>query len=320
MLNLPTFRVAIMLALGITASACNDDQKAPVPDIPFAPIVVESITDSDNPTTKFRVDMAKVEHDAPLSRADRMKITQENLAAMTQEQIDQVYGRLTAGPIPDGIYRGGLFFARGDEVRPLSGDPKVRIGEVIGGVKGRIAEEKIELVEKIGHRLWKGKVFYRDQRILRNMIEDLVIFDALEKIDDPDTVMTVKIPRDGWLGRILPSNEVSLLFPAKLYCGQSLLDSRRESVIVDYFYSEDIEGYRKSPDSLAARGGLKIRDEIRMVRPGLYLGRAYTNKVFLLNFTLYNQEVAERGAESFIASEAIAEDCWAGEQQNASVQ
>ena len=80
----------------------------------------------------------------------------------------------------------------------------------------------------------------------------------------------------------------SLLFPAKIYCGQSLLDARRDSVIVDYSYNDDINGYRKSPDLLAGRGGLRIRDEIRMVRPGLYLGRAYANRAFLLNFTLFN--------------------------------
>ena len=97
----------------------------------------------------------------------------------------------------------------------------------------------------------------------------------------------------------------------------SQLDSRRESVIVDYFYSEDIDGYRKSPDSLAARGGLKVRDEIRMVRPGFYLGRAYINKVFLLNFTLYSDEVSENASEQFEAGEPIAEDCWEGEQRRA---
>src|SRR5262245_4622249 len=68
-------------------------------DIPFAPTVDTTLTDPDNPTKVFRVDLAKVEHDFPLSRADRMKITPEALAALSQEQIDQIYGRLTAGPI-----------------------------------------------------------------------------------------------------------------------------------------------------------------------------------------------------------------------------
>ena len=89
-----------------------------------------------------------------------------------------------------------------------------------------------------------------------------------------------------------------LLFPAKLYCGQSLLDGRRESVIIDYAFTDDLPGYREMPDVLAGREGLEIRDEIRMVRPGFYLGRAYIKKVFALNFTLYNKAVAEKEAPS----------------------
>jgi len=59
---------------------------------------------------------------------------------------------------------------------------------------------------------------------------------------------------------------------------------------------------------------LQVRDEIRMVRPGFYLGRAYTGKVFLLNFTLYNAEVAERDGAAFTKSGEIKEDCWPGTQ------
>ena len=94
----------------------------------------------------------------------------------------------------------------------------------------------------------------------------------------------------------------------------ALLDARRDSIIVDYNYNDEIEGYRKSPDSLAGRGGLRIRDEIRMIRPGFYLGRAYANRAFLLNFTLYNPDAAERDGPAFANAAAIAEDCWPGEQ------
>jgi len=68
------------------------------------------------------------------------------------------------------------------------------------------------------------------------------------------------------------------------------------------------------PDLLAGRGGLLIRDEIRMIRPGFYLGRAYINRMFLLNFTLHNEEVANRESESFRDGAPIKEDCWPGEQ------
>jgi hypothetical protein len=51
-----------------------------------------------------------------------------------------------------------------------------------------------------------------------------------------------------------------------------------------------------------------------MVRPGFYLGRAYANRAFLLNFTLYNPDVADAGTEAFAKGEPVAEDCWPGEQ------
>jgi len=105
-----------------------------------------------------------------------------------------------------------------------------------------------------------------------------------------------------------------LLFPAKLYCGQSLLDARRESVIIDYFFSDEIPGYQERPDYLAGRRGLRVRDEIRMVRPGFYLGRAYMDKVFLLNFTLFNKEIAGR-TDTLSVIAGPAEDCWTGTQQ-----
>ena len=123
------------------------------------------------------------------------------------------------------------------------------------------------------------------------------------------------MPREGWLRRILPTTDVWLLFPAKLYCGQSLLDGRRESVIIDYAYNDEIPGYQEHPDALAGRNGLRIRDEIRMIRPGFYLGRAYANKIFLLNFILYNSAVADAGLEGFTRGDAVAEDCWPGEQE-----
>ena len=228
------------------------------------------------------------------------------MRSLSQEQVDQIYGRLTAGPIPDGQYLGGLFFARGESLRS-------RLEEIVGGLEGRIISVNIDLLERVGGLIWKGKEIKRDQRILRNMIEDFAVLGIA--VDNPNTVPKTTIPRDGPLRRIIPKDEVFLLFPAKIYCGQSLLDARRESVIVDYSYNDDIEGYRKSPDSLAGRGGLRIRDEIRMVRPGLYLGRAYANRAFLLNFTLFNAEVAERDGPAFARGEAVAEDCWPGEQR-----
>jgi hypothetical protein len=292
-------------ALTLLAAVTPIDRAAAEIAIPFAPLADNSLKDPDNPTKVFRIDFARVEREFPLSRADRAKLTAEDLATLSQEQIDQLYGRLTAGPIPNGPFRGNLFFARGDSLR-------TRLDEILGGIGGRIAGTKIELFETLGRALWKGKMFYRDERVLRNFIEDAALLRPF--VGDPRSLMTATIPRTDPLHVIIPRNRVWLLFPAKLFCGQSLVDSRRESVIIDYAYGDEVAGYRKSPDSLAGRNGLRIRDEVRMVRPGLYLGRAYANRMFLLNFTLYNPMAAERDGASFAGGAEIVEDCWPGEQ------
>jgi hypothetical protein len=297
---------AIRLAgFGSLLAVSNASVEPVRPEIPFAPLTDPALKDPDNPTKVFRVDMAKVEHDFPLSREQLAGITPANLLALNQEEVDQLYGRLTAGPIPDGAYLGDLFFSRGETLGP-------RLGEILGGLEGRVAAEKVEAAEAAGRALWKGKMFYREERELRNFVEDFRALSGL--IGDPGALEKATVPREGLLRHVLPTTDVWLLFPAKLYCGQSLLDGRRESIVIDYAYNDDIAGYQERPDALVGRNGLRIRDEIRMIRPGFYLGRAYVNKVFLLNFMLMNAEVAEAGRDGFAAGDEVAEDCWAGEQ------
>jgi hypothetical protein len=283
------FRLFTTLVIGVALCGCDEVNKFlhPTPPLKFAPYSAGYAT---------KPDFALVEHEFPLSPADLNQLTPDNLKNYDQEQIDQIYARLTAGPIPDGPYHGGLFFPKG-----ISGDR--RLAEIIGGLPGLAVDLKAQKLEVIGKTLWKGKVFYRDERILRNRIEDLALLKPL--IDgDVDTIPTITV--DGkvqWL-----------LFPARLYCGQSLLDGRRESVIIDYFFSDEIAGYRERPDYLASRRGFQVRDEIRMVRPGFYLGRAYLGKVFLLNFTLINPDVVVQGSAQFSETGQTQEDCWVGTQ------
>ena len=77
---------------------------------------------------------------------------------------------------------------------------------------------------------------------------------------------------------------------------------------------DEIAGYMEKPDFLAGRRGFKVRDEIRMVRPGLYLGRAYLDRIFILNFTLVSDEIAKRDGESFTKTGQAQEECWTGTQ------
>ena len=280
------FRTAGLLMLCAFALAGCDQIKgffSKPPDLKFAPY---------GDDYRSKPDFAAVEHQFPLAPADLAKLTPDNMKNYDQEQIDQIYARLTAGPIPDGSYDGGLFFPKGK-----SGDR--RLTEIVGGLPGLAVELKSIKMEMLGAALWRGKVFYRKDMLLRNRIDDTPLLKPL--IEAKPTA-------------IQKQGEQMLLFPAQLYCGQSLLDSRRESIIIDYFFSDQLPDYHPRPDFLAARNGLQVRDEIRMVRPGFYLGRAYVSKAFLLNFTLYNAEADKRDGEEFGKTGQVKEDCWPGTQ------
>jgi len=278
-----------LVALVATSLAGCDWFKTSPPDVKFAP---------DNADFRQKMDLAEVEYKYPLLPADLSKLTPANLATLSQEQIDQVYARLSAGPIPDGPFDGAILFPRGS-----SG--KFRVAEIMGGLTGSALQLKGISLDALGESLWHGKVFYRDERVLRNRIDDLSALKKVGLVDGDPKKISVD-GKDAWL-----------LFPAKLYCGQSLFDSRRESIIIDYFFTEEIPGYQEKPDFLAGRRGVRVRDEIRMVRPGFYLGRAYLDRVFGLNFTLYNKAIADKDGPAFVQTGQVKEDCWVGTQPRA---
>jgi len=249
-------------------------------------------------------DFAEVERKYPLTPDQRAKLTPQNVKELDQEQVDQIYARLTSGPIPDGAHDGDLFFPKG-----ISG--KARISEIVGGLKGAAAGLEVQKLEILGRALWKGKVFYKNDHLLRNRIDHMEFLQEFF----PNPAEEAQVREIAVHGA-----KDQLYFPAKLYCGQSLLDSRKESVIIDYAFTDEIEGYHAIPDKLAGREGLLIRDEIRMVRPGFYLGRAYSDGSFLLNFTVFNDAAARAGTDEFLRTGQVANDCWAGPQAVASAQ
>jgi hypothetical protein len=274
-------RRLLALALLPLLAACATAKPAPPPKPPIPFLAYDTAYAS-------KPDLARVEHIHPLTADQRASLTPANLAAFNQEELDQIYARLTAGPIPNGPFQGTVIFANGAGLR--------RLKEILGGVQGFSADLGVDKLETFSETLWKGKVFYRDKMELRNQITHRRALARLFKAD------LSKMRTETIDGR-----KVGLLFPAKLYCGQSLLDSRRESVIIDYFYGDEIDGYLPAFDYVAGRDGLRIRDEIRMVRPGFYLGRAYLGKLFLLNFTLYSEEAGK--------TSDVHEDCRPGSQQ-----
>ena len=277
---MPIRAAVLALLLGAALGGCERK-----PDIAYAPY------DQDYAS---KPDLAQIEYEHPIPLAELIKVTPKYLAGLNQEQLDQLYARLGSGPIPNGPFDGEIVFTRG-------GSGKLRAAEIVGGLAGLGLNMKGKLLETAGEALWKGKVFYRDQHILRNRIEDLAM---LRPIIGPGDIPKIAVDgKDAWL-----------LFPAKLYCGQSLIDSRRESIIIDYAFTDDIPGYRERPDFLAGRRGLKVRDEIRMVRPGLYLGRAYMDHAFILNFVLYNKDLDRAGRAEFEAGQ-VRDTCWSGTQK-----
>lgn len=267
----------------LTLASCSQPEP---PSIAFAPY---------GKGYQTKMDLAQVDYKYPIATVELAKITPDYLATLDQEQLDQIYARLPAGPIPDGAFDGRILLPKGS-----SG--KFRLSELVGGFAGTALHLKGLVIEDIGEALWRGKVFFRDERVLRNRIDDLSVLKKVGLVEGEPRKMSYG-GKDTWL-----------LFPAKLYCGQSLLDARRESIIIDYFFTDDIPGYQENPDYLAGRRGLKVRDEIRMIRPGFYLGRAYLDRGFALNFTLYDKATDDKARQDFVNTGKVQEDCWPGTQ------
>src|SRR5436190_4032931 len=262
----PATAITLLAAL-VAAGGC----RTAAPSIRFAPAGTE---------------LARLRSEYPLSDAERRALTPDSLHHLSQEQVDQIYQRLSSGPIPDGPFRGDLFF-------PRDRDGDARIRDFADPAIPLVADIAAMRVEHLGRALWKGKVFFRSQGVLRNRIDDLLILRPI--VTDSATVP--KLTFDGqtsWL-----------LFPARLSCGASRLDPSRRSILIDYAQTADIVGYRRVPDRLAGPDGLAIFDEVRVVRPGLYLGRSYFRDRFALNFTLLDPAV---GANAPMPT-AIGEEC-----------
>ena len=250
------------------------------------------------PNYTDKIDFAELEAKFPVNREALKSWTGDDIVALRKnaDYLDQLYARLTAGPVPTGPYWGRIVFQPEDGMEGIA-RRFLPIDLLIG--------PKFELVRKFGEFLWNGKHFYPREGVLRNLISDGVVERGLLRtiswglfFREPHLENSPRSTVDG--------KKYIEMFPAKLYCGQSLLDSRRESVIIDYAYGENIDQYNPDVDYLAGREGLAVRDEIRMVRPGLYLGRAYMQRFFGLVFVLENSAEAKRGDAT--------ESCWTGTQ------
>jgi hypothetical protein len=277
-------------------------------DVSFVPLR-KTTAGRDAEYYSLRPDQAKVEALAPLSAGDLAKVTVDTLKVYKQEQLDQLYFRLPSGPFPAGDFRTTLL-VKNTLVQAI--EAKLVQTATTGGdtLQNVFRQQLIQYLCKgkdgltcLGDYLWKGKRFYAatpdGTRQMRNAVPNLMFKSLGLKLAGLGALV-------GPLGKAraetFGSANSLMLFPANVYCGSSLIDARRESIIIDYAYGDDFQPYIAEIDGLTGRDGENLRDELRMVRPGLYLGRAYIDKVFLLNFVL--ESTASVGAQPSA--------CWAG--------
>jgi len=134
------------------------------------------------------------------------------LVAMSQTELDDLFRASPAGPIPNGSAEGTAIIAPGTKY-------------------------SMPIATVINHFGWQGKVFDAQKGVLKNRI----LAFGLEAI------------------------------VAKVYKGKSWLDDK-ECIVLDY-----------SETSLIAQW---VRDEIRQIGPGFYLGKVYFGKKRLIDFCL----------------------------------
>jgi hypothetical protein len=134
------------------------------------------------------------------------------LFKMTQEQLDELFLKSKAGPIPNGPATGTAIIAPGTKFTPA-------------------------VASAVNLFAWQGKNFDAKAGVLKNKIS------------------------------VLGLNAIV----AQVYKGPSWLD-KKECIILDY-----------SKTSIVAQW---IRDEIRQIAPGMYLGKVYGGKKRLIDFVL----------------------------------
>ena len=144
-----------------------------------------------------------------------MAMDVHTLMEMSQAQLDDLFTKSAAGPIPDGAAKGTAIIAPGTVFSPA-------------------------IAQAINFFAWQGKTFDGPHGVLRNRIS------------------------------VLGLNAIV----AEVYKGPSWYD-QKECIVLDY-----------SKTSLVAQW---IRDEIRLIEPGTYLGKVYGGKKRLIDFALQFQ-------------------------------
>jgi hypothetical protein len=257
--------------------------EAPPPAIAFAPWDKATPPSPTSPrwTTSY-----------PIATAELAKVTPDWLAGLDQEQLDQIYARLTAGPIPDGAFDGASCCPGRQRQVPAA--------EIVGGFAGW----------RCTSRAWCWRRWARACGGARFSTATSASCETASKT----WPCSRRWPGEGRAAKMdFEGKQTWLLFPAKLYCGQSLLDARRESIIIDYFFTDEIPGYQESPTSSPAAAGCGCATRSAWsarALPGPRLSRQGLRP----QLHAPQQGHGRAGREAFVKTGQVQEDCWPGTQ------
>jgi len=141
-----------------------------------------------------------------------MAMDVHELLKKNQAELDDLFTKSAAGPIPNGAAKGTAIIASGTVFSPA-------------------------IAQAISFFSWQGKTFDGEHGTLRNRIS------------------------------VLGLNAIV----AEVYKGPSWYD-QKECIVLDYSKTSTVAGW--------------IRDEIRQLEPGTYLGKVYGEKKPLIHFAL----------------------------------
>ncbi len=237
----------------------------------------------------LKASFADIEKIAPLSPSLLRTLKPEDLRGLTMEEFNQIYARLGSGPMPFGDYAGYIL-----QKPPIYDALKKRI------LKKILLATEFAKVAKIAcgregedclfEFIWKGKRFWPTNSTGQIMTKTLFnpvtsgfkfpLVGDLFKSKEFDTALDFA---EGLIDKASPT-----IFPMETYCGVSQVDTRRESIIADASFGDEfgLPHYLSLRDEMVTRKGLNITEEYRMLRAGLYIGKVYSNKLFLFNTAL----------------------------------
>lgn len=240
-------------------------------------------------TFNLKAGFAEIERLAPLKRETLKDLKPNDLRSLTMEEFNQIYARLGSGPMPFGDYAAYVM-----QKPALYQVIKKRILKQVAvlGQFASLAQQACgkEAEDCLFEFIWKGKRFSAKDDM--DQIKSQSLFNPVSagfKISlFPQIFKSKAVDEAIDFTEGLIDKASLTFFPMHTYCGISQVDTRRESIVVDGAFGDDFAfpSYIAARDEVVTRKRLSISEEYRMLRPGLYMGKVYSNKLFLFNVVL----------------------------------